>query len=272
MRISIVDKEIRHVLDLTSEELVKLIQYKISAGRYSSKFDIVSPVLVCAGSKKFQVTLVGAKSVEEYDNAYYQRSRQVFEIDQPPPTRKNIGAIDFIATGELTAEMVQPIVEADYLLFIARLKNKPSYAIISNYRIYFDKKSPVGDTNGKVLLEMVIKSVKPIEELLKAQISEEQWYEVYVIGKSEDFFLGEGKLLDDLVGLIGLKRLEREDDFALRRRVIKYLKRVVEEPPISEEEISEMLERTQQELEVDRKIDAAKKKKEKENKKEEDKK
>jgi len=223
----VIDKELKHVLDLTSEEVVKLIQYKNSATRYSSKFDIVSPVLVCAGSKKFQVTLVGAKSLEEYDSSMQLMDR--YEEGGYPdevPRRKNIGSVEFIATVILSTEMVQPMMEAEYLLFIARLKNKPSYAVISSYRIYFDRKSTMGDTNGKLLLEMVIKSVKPIEELLKAQISEEQWYEVYVIGKSEDFFLGEGKLLDDLVGLIGLKRLPQEDDFGLRRRVVKYLKRL----------------------------------------------
>jgi hypothetical protein len=246
MKINIVDKDVKHVLDLSNEELVRLIKFE-PPSKESRILEIISPILVFAGPKKFQVKLVNVESSSRSVSEGYE------SLWGLSPTSKGSYKTLFTAYGEVDPEMVRPIIESDNLLVLSRIKNVPSYAVVDRFKIYYDRKCDK-DTDGKVILELRVSKVKPIEDLLKSQITEEQFYEVYVVGRSDEFFRRSGDKLDDLIGLIGLRRREGEDDYALRRRVVKYLRKVIEEPPIPDEEINKILRLA----EIDRKIDEAK--------------
>jgi len=257
MKLSIVDKEIKHTLDLDAEEVVRLIKMEKSPGRYGSSGEIVSPILVIVGSKKFQVQLVDVESEEE------RRSNVPFEYPDEYRIEGRTSSQVIFLIGVLSPDMVETITGAESLLVLMRAKNRPSYSKIQNFRVLFDRKCE-RDTSGKILVELRVRELKPIEELLKAQISVDQFYEVYVIGRSDEFFKNESPAkLDDLVGLIGLKRRADEDDFALRRRVAVYCKKMVEEPPVPDSEINQVLRQTEEEQKVEQKMDEAKGKKEK---------
>ena len=238
-RITITDKQVKNVLDLSPEEEVLLLRYdKVDPVREAGA--IVSPVLVVCGDKKFEVDLIGQPT--DLNDNYG---------DQSQGKEKGLSKVK-IRT-ELPPELFKELVGVKDILLLARTQNVPSYIMTNRVSVEYDKTK-----DAPPMLVVSCDKFKPIDDLLKAQISEPTFYEVFIEGNNEGFYNAEGEQLDNLIEPIGVKRRIEEGDTELRQRVIEYLKfRLQGTVKVKDEEIKTLIEQA----EVDQKIDEASKSK-----------
>ena len=86
---------------------------------------------------------------------------------------------------------------------------------------------------------------------------------MFIEGRREDFYDASGAELDELVGLIGIKRKVEEGDNELRKRVMEYLKTRVEQSNVKDEDIKALVKTAEEEAAIQKKIDDAAKKRKK---------
>lgn len=253
MRINITDSQIQQVLDLTSTELARLLRFQ-SVDPKVQPFQIVSPALIVCGERKYEVELLAVeeRSVGVYSadsTSFYYPSKSY--MTRPTTDESKVPPFNIKIT--LTQELYQGLCETVNPLLLFRVQNSPSYSIMSEFRAEFKSPGKPGE------LRVPVNEVKTVTELLKTQLTESAFYEVYIIGRSEDFFESSGKSLDDLVSLIGIKRKIEENDTELRLRVKDYLKiRLAGTTNVTDEELYDVVKKAEEVQEIERAMDAAK--------------
>lgn len=274
MRIRIHDKEIRHSLDLTSEELVALIRYKKPASR-RVPLAIVSPVIVVCDDKKFQVDILDIKDATfvnreeaiygqpEYGEAYGEEAGEKWESPGGAGKKAKKDPTDdippFLLTVELPPAMFEAMVGLSELLVLVRVQNIPAYIRTNRVKIDYNMEEKEKDNvSAKPKLVLKVERVRPIVDLLKAQITEAAFYDVFIAGKSDEFFDKGGEDLEEIVGLIGIKRRTEESDITLRMRVKEYLRiRMEQLTKVKEADVQGMVKEAEEKAEIDRKLDDA---------------
>lgn len=281
MRIRIHDKEVRHSLDLTSEELVSLIRFKKPASR-RVPLAIVSPVIVVCDDKKFQADILDIKDAtfvnrEEaiYGQPEYGEEAEGEEWASRPGSSKKAkkdpteDIPPFLLTVELTPPMFEAMVGLSELLVLVRVQNIPAYIRTKRVKVDYNMEEKERDNvSAKPKLVLKVEQVRPIVDLLKAQITESAFYDVFIAGKSDEFFEKGGEELDEIVGLIGIKRRVEESDIALRMRVKEYLRiRMEQLTKVKEEDVQGMVKEAEEKADIERKLDEADEKRKKEDEK-----
>jgi hypothetical protein len=283
MRIKIVDKTVQHTLDLTPEELVNLIRYKKIDTR-SVPFKIVSPVLLICDSKKFQIDIINIENVSSgggstYSDGggreYYPEDDVPFESPDFQEMEEEVGSSkkkkkdpmakmpSFTLRLEIVAQMFDALAASQEILLLLRVQNIPVYVRTNLVKVDYNMADPVkgSEKKAKPTLLVKIERVFPIVDLLKAQISESDFFDVFIAGKREEFFEKEGADLDEIVGLVGIKRKVEESDIELRMRVKDYLSiRIDQMTRIKETELQQMVKETEEKERIDKAIDDANKK------------
>lgn len=261
MRIAL-DKQTQHVLNLSSEELVTLLRYRKIDPRLVSG-SIVSPVLLICEDKKFQCTVYNV--VEQgtsipSDWPYGREGLLLDDLEAIQSDEKPSKFSPFLLQIELTPEMFEPIIKTELIYVVMRLNNKPVYTKTKNVKIEYNK----ADKESKPSLVISVGGIRPIVELLKAQITESAFYDVFVNGDSNEFYDAESKALDELVEVVGFKRRLEESDGELRKRVIDCLKfRVTEGAKLQDADLQKLVSDEEQRQNIERKIDDADKRRKK---------
>lgn len=278
MRINIVNKEIKYALNLTSEELVHLMRLRPLQSR-RSPFQIVSPILIVCGEEKYEVEVkevseaakrVSSADEEDFIEEVEDLDPGFFEDEEAGkiptgPKRKKKRKVDpteripgFVLETELTPELFKALTVNKVVVVLLRIQNIPAYAMVENIRVNISNPGESGS------LVMRIDRVQPIVDLLKTQLTESSFFETFIVGKSEEFFESTGVQLDDLVALVGIKRKDNESDNELRMRVKSYLKiRIAETTDVSDEELKQLIRKSEEVQEIQRSMDESKKKKDK---------
>ena len=280
MKISIVDKDIQNTLDLTSDELVRLLRYKKIDTR-STPFTIVSPVIIVCDDKKFEVDVLDIPSLRgdemygDFDNdismedAYYMRRYQENQLraireETDDTLKERIEPVEaFTLKVELSSELFAALVPTSEILILFRVQNAPAYTRTSKVRVDYNKQKDKVKRSGENRPALIIKidQIKPIVDLLKAQITESAFYEVFIEGKSDEFYDAKDNNLDEIVELIGIKRRSEETDIALRTRVISYLKlRMTELSKVQDDDLKELVDNAQLQADIEKKLNDAEKK------------
>jgi|GEM_PF-5258868 len=268
MKIALTDKEVQHALDLSSEELVSLLRYRRPT-ETAAKFKVVSPLLLVVGSKKYQVDLLEIELDRNSSTGQMSWEGEDWDTTDLPSTNvskkkkdKSLKLPSLVITTELTAEIFTSLLEVSEVMVLLRINNVPGYFITDMVRVDYNKAAafPERDSQKSPRPRLIMKSgvVRPIVDLLKAQISESSFYECFIGGKSEEFYNSEGDALDEIVELIGFLRKNNETDIALRRRVIDYLKLYLESrTSVTDEDLNKIVDEAQKKIEIDKKIDEA---------------
>jgi len=286
MRIRIVDKQIKHVLNLTSEELMLLLRLQPLDSR-RVPFKIVSPVLIVCGDQKYEVPIIRVDQLGSTRRGEYpleiddvqemieegQYFGDVVNIDeaipdrppvrQRPRERKKVDPTSkipsFMMEVELNAKLFEGLMNVESPLVLMRVQNIPVYTPIEDIRVNFNK------PKATPVLLITVERVQPIVDLLKTQLTESAFYETFIVGKSEQFFESAGVKLDDLVALVGIKRKENESDTELRIRVKEYLKiRIAGTTDVNDDELKALIRQTEEVAEIERSMDEASRRGEKE--------
>ncbi len=272
MKITLTDKELRHTLDLSSEEIIALIRYQ-NPKPSKGEFEIVSPCLLIVGDKKFQVDILNVESQAEVgleSDDILERLR-VYESSGEFPSEAKQPKKDvspFVLTVELPSPLFEALSNNQELIVLFRVRNIPSYVKTDKAKVDFNLEESL-KTGYKPSLVIKVDKVKPIADLLKAQISESQFQEVFIEGNSDEFFNNEGRPLDELVGLIGIKRMKEETDVALRTRVKNYLKlRLDQLSKVDDAQLQGLLTEEEEKARIERKLAEAEKRMKKKKQKE----
>ena len=274
MKVTITDKLIKHVLSLTPEEEVFLLRYKKLGNRRGGgdTVKVESPVLVVCENRRFQVDIL---EIEEVGSRYDEYGEEPEKIKKA----EDIGKLDpFDMTLELTPEMLKEIVATKEPLILFRVLNIPAYIRTNKIKVSYDKSKDIRPENPNEAVPqskkptsptMVIRveKIRPVDDLLKQHITDSAFYEVFIQGTREEFYDVTGTELDELVGLVGIRRKIEEGDVELRKRVIEYLKmRVSSLSTVQDAEISQLVKTAEEEAAIQKKLDDAAKKKRKERK------
>jgi hypothetical protein len=271
MKVTITDKLIKHVLSLTPEEEVFLLRYKKLGNRRGGggTVQVESPILVVCDNQRFQVDIL---EIEEVGNRYDEYGQEPERIKKA----EDIGKLDpFDMTLELTPELFKEVVATREPLILFRVLNIPAYIRTNKIKIIYDKSKDVRQepndpaARKPVIPTMVVRveKIRPVDDLLKQHITDSAFYEVFIQGKREEFYDVTGAELDDLVGIIGVRRRVEEGDVELRKRVIEYIKmRVASLSTIKDSEMTQLVRTAEEEADVQKKLDDAAKKKRKERK------
>ena len=262
-RINIHDKDIRHSLDLTSEELVSLIRYKKPPSQQIPS-QIVSPVIVICEDKKFQADIIEIRDAAYSNQSYYNSPEddpyittvedfEAWQVKSGSKKKKDPteNIPPFILSLELTPAMFEGLLTVNEVLVLLRVQNIPSYIKTNKVKVDYNKEDP----KEKPQLVIKVEKVRPIVDLLKAQISEAAFYDVFINGRSDEFFDKGGEELDDIVGLIGIRRRSEESDIALRMRVKDYLRiRMESLSKVKEDDLQGLVKETEEQEEIERKL------------------
>ena len=81
MKIRIVDKQVKHILNLTSEELMLLLRLQPLQNR-RVPFQIVSPVLIVCGDDKYEVTIKSVDQLESVGRVPYSDPSRIDEMEE----------------------------------------------------------------------------------------------------------------------------------------------------------------------------------------------
>jgi len=244
-----------------------------------SPFQIVSPILIVCGEEKYEVEVkevseaakrVSSADEEDFIEEVEDLDPGFFEDEEAGkiptgPKRKKKRKVDpteripgFVLETELTPELFKALTVNKVVVVLLRIQNIPAYAMVENIRVNISNPGESGS------LVMRIDRVQPIVDLLKTQLTESSFFETFIVGKSEEFFESTGVQLDDLVALVGIKRKDNESDNELRMRVKSYLKiRIAETTDVSDEELKQLIRKSEEVQEIQRSMDESKKKKDK---------
>lgn len=282
MRISIIDKAVKNTLDLTSEELVRLLRFRRLDTR-RVPFKIVSPVLIVCDDKKFECEILDIKSLNRspYDEQNVPSDFYGEGEDLDPgmvrqarkQSEKTEDIEPFTLKIELPPGLFAELTKVDQVIVLMRVQNIPVYVRTDAVRVDYNKEGTYQEpgeperqarVKDKPALLIKVPGVRPILDLLKAQITESAFHEVFIDGKSDEFYDAKDAKLDEIVEIIGIKRRFGESDVELRNRVIAYLKiRMAEATKLKDEELQQMVNETEKQREIDRRIDDASKKQKK---------
>lgn len=279
MKINLGDKSIRNALNLTSEELINLLRYQ-NPKTSSADAEIVSPVLFVFENVNIQSTIVGIQ-----DNNYRETEQPYYDSDDDEEFRDLDGGMveedgsiggrrkksknskdsvknipSFVLEVELTRELFDELLKVKEVLILMRVQNIPVYVLTNKAQIQFNLEE---SKKPKFVPSLAVKidKVRAIVELLKTQISESDFFEVYVKGKSDEFFEKGGADLDDLVGIIGIRRKPQESDIELRMRVKSYLiTRMEELSKVKDEDLQNLIKDQAEKDRIEKKMDDAKEK------------
>ena len=271
MKVQITDKLIKHILSLTSDEEVLLLRYKKLGNRRGGggTVQVESPVLVVCENQRFQADVL---EIEEVGNRYDEYGSEPEKIKKA----EDISKLDpFDMTLELSPELFKELVSTKEPLILLRVMNVPAYIRTNKIKVVYDKSKDirpekedeaVPQSRKPTVPTMVVRveKMRPIDDLLKQHITDSAFYEVFIEGKREDFYDAEGAELDELVGLVGIKRKVEEGDNELRKRVIEYLKSHVEKSNVKDEDIQQLVKTAEEQAAIEKKIDDAAKKRRKE--------
>ena len=240
MKITLSDKEIRYALELNDEELARLLRYR-KLDPNVDPYVIVSPLMVVCNNNKHIAKILDVKD---------------WSANPPGPGDKKIPPFDIKIF--LSPDLFKDLTLSDELILLFRVRNIPSFVRVSNFRIEYD--TAITSKNKIPALVMRAEEVKPITDLLRMQMSESTFYEIFIQGKNDDFYDATGESLDGLVGLVGIKRMNGELDIELRNRTKGYLKfRISEILPITDEDVQKLVKKAEEEKEIEDKISAASK-------------
>jgi len=246
MKIVITDKTVRNVLDLSEKEVINLLRYR-SLDYNKVPYKIVSPVLLISGDDKFELEI---KDVEGKGN-YFTPGLKEGSLPSD--------FVPFVLKLEVVPRLFDSVVKNGEILILVRIRNVPCY-IRAQQEIKIIYGGSVGESmTPKAIMEVNVSSEpKAIDDLLRKQISDSTFYEIFIGGESGEFFDSEGGKLDDLVGLVGMKRKAGEGDTELRKRVVDYLKFRV--GSITQKIDDSDLEGLLAQADIDKKLDEASKK------------
>lgn len=271
MKITLGDKAVSHSLDLTSDEFIRLVRFqKPKPNIKNSDLEIISPVLLLIGEKKIQATVLNMQDDGTAQRRLELRDEMFDELSPRKQSEKQTAKdvteriAPFRLELEITAETFEALIKTKDVLVLFRVQNIPCYVQTSKVKIDFNlENSPIP------ALVIKVDKVRPVLELLKVQITESQFNEVYIEGKSDDFYDKGGADLDDLVELIGVKRKIDESDIALRRRVKEYLQLRLEQlSRVKDDDLQQMVKDEAEKQRIERKLNAADRKRKKDKSKE----
>lgn len=282
MKIRLGDREVSNALDLNSEELIRLLRFQ-KPKTSKAEFQIVSPVLLILGDKKIQANIVNVRDNESLRNDPYAgdgggsfTGYYAEEVEKlypgsitPRKAKDSTESISpFILELELTPEIFDGLYGVKEVIILLRVQNIPAYIKTNKIKVDFNLEDSKKE-NYTPTIAIKVEKVRPILDLLKAQISESNFFEVFIEGKSEEFYDKGGKDLDDLVELIGIKRKAEESDIELRRRVIDYLKLRMEQlSKVKDSDLQQIVKEETDKKRIERKLNEADEKRKKKKTKE----
>lgn len=265
MRIKIVDKQVKHVLKLTSEEVVALLRFQPpSTNRVPTR--VSSPCLVIANGNKYEVDILSVQDrggtwsgsnddSDDYDvdndNAVRDFSSRRRKAKWSDPAQK---VPPFSITVEMPEGMFEDLVKSESTILLIRVQNIPAYSVVGSISVSFDK------PGSKPKLVINVSAVKTVADLMRTQITESTFYENFILGRSNEFFDSVGADLDAIVKLVGMCRKPDETDVELRNRVKDYLRlKIAGTTDVDDDIVADLIREAEEKEEIEQAMREAKK-------------